>query len=32
LCEEILFYFIFYYGLVNYIFHKLSMNTKHVQF
>jgi hypothetical protein len=33
LCEDFLFYFsIFSFGWVNCIFHKLSVNTKHVQF
>jgi hypothetical protein len=33
LCEDFLFYFsILSFGQVNYIFHKLLVNTKHVQF
>jgi hypothetical protein len=32
LCEEFFFFSIFPFRQVNYIFHKLSVNTKHVQF
>jgi hypothetical protein len=32
LCEEIYFFSFFSFGWVKYIFHKLSVDTKHVQF
>jgi hypothetical protein len=32
LCIEIFFFSIFFFGRVNYIFHKFSGNTKHIQF
>jgi hypothetical protein len=32
LCEEKWFFSIFSFGRVNYIFHKFSVNTKHVKF
>jgi hypothetical protein len=32
LCEEFYFFSIFSFKQVNYIYHKLSVNTKHAQF
>jgi hypothetical protein len=32
LCKDFILFFSFFFGWVNYIFHKLSVNTKHIQF